>query len=53
MKIKQTNKKLTKKKQTENAINIENAMEGMKHFPAEIPAAVVEKALAKAQVLPH
>lgn len=41
-------RKMNKEKQTENAINIENTAEGMKHFPAEVPAAVVEKVLAKA-----
>lgn len=41
-------RKMNKEKQTENAINIENTAEGMKHFPAGVPAAVVEKVLVKA-----
>lgn len=39
---------MNKEKQTENAINIENTAEGMKHFPAGVPAAVMEKVPAKA-----
>lgn len=43
-----TKRKTKREKQTENAISIENTVERMKHFPAGIPAAVVEEVLAKA-----